>query len=810
MNETEILLPQVNGVYYPEEHIQYFYVLKHGDVTTHITIYSHNMLRIERFIGEKDHRELPTVLPSALASPGLVEVHDEPAQPPREETIFQKDFVIHVSEDGCIQCYKRKVFSEQEPFFREVSGRHLLHTEGRLIHSFQLDDCLYYGFGEKTGPLEKTGMRMRFSGKDACGYDPEHTDPLYKHVPFFLKMRKDGGQVCGVYYNTAADCELDIGREVNGYYPPMGQFLTAEKNIDLFLFYGYNMAQILEAFTKLTGRPAMPPKYALGYLGSSMYYPELGENCDKAILGFVEKAKKLGIPCSNFQLSSGYTTDDKGRRNVFTWNSKKFPDPKGFVEKMEALGVTITPNVKPAMLTTHPLYASFAREGAFIRNRDGSPYVTRFWGGQGSFVDFTNPNACGMWKNMLRESLLQYGIRSVWNDNNEFDLVDGYCYDEGRFTPATRLRGVLPMLMCKTAWEAIAEYYPGKRPYLVSRSGCAGINRYAQVWTGDNRTSWQSLKWNIAIMLGSGLSGMPITGSDVGGFAGPAPEKELFLRWIACGAVMPRFSIHSANDDNTVTEPWMYPSQMDAVRSLFGLRSRLMPLLYSLHFEAHQTGKPIWRPMVWQFPEDKRSQRENVDFMLGDGLLCACVVEQGAKTRTVWLPEGTVFYDFYTRQRHEGGQEITLEAPLDRLPLLQKGGSIVPTREEDGIHLWICPEKDCCFTYYDDDGEYMSVYSPESVVWELEVSQYSDWVRCRFTRGSNFRCVHIQCQEKAPSGVLAQDRPLERFLDEEAFRNAETGWYYDAERKLCSVHSPNLQDLIVFFKPADLIKIDGE
>lgn len=109
-----------------------------------------------------------------------------------------------------------------------MPGRHILSTDGQLIHSFCLDGCLFYGFGEKTGPLEKTGHRMRFSNKDAIGYDPEKTDPLYKHVPFFLKLNPDGKGVCGVFYHTAAECELYIGREHNGYYPPMGQFLTRQ------------------------------------------------------------------------------------------------------------------------------------------------------------------------------------------------------------------------------------------------------------------------------------------------------------------------------------------------------------------------------------------------------------------------------------------------------------------------------------------------------------------------------------------------------------------------------------------------------
>ena len=778
-----------------------------GGIHTTITVYHPGLIRVQKGFSREYGRDLPFLnLPCPQGE--VQAILDESLQAPSlPETLYCGNLRMDLTEDGAL-CLRREPGSV---YFQEVTGRHLISLDGQLIHSFQLDKCLYYGFGEKTGPLEKTGHRMRFAGKDACGYDPEHTDPLYKHVPFFIKMTGDGKTCTGVFYHTAAGCQLDMGREYNGYYPPMGQFVTAESWVDYFLIPGSSMGEVLDTFTQLTGRPGMLPKYALGYLGSSMYYPELPEGCHEEIVAFVEKAKRLGIPCSNFQLSSGYTTDSRNLRNVFSWNREKFPDPGRFVRDMEAAGAPITPNVKPAMLTTNPLYDTFRQAGAFIRNGDGSPYVTRFWGGEGSFVDFTNPDARKLWKDMLKENLLNYGIRSIWNDNNEFDLTGGICFDEGRFTPAPRLRAVLPLLMAQTGFEALQECRPGQRPYQVSRSGCAGINRYAQVWTGDNRTSWQSLKWNIATMLGSGLSGMPLTGSDVGGFAGPAPGKELFLRWIACGVLMPRFSIHSANDDNTVTEPWMYPSAMDAVRGFFRLRQRLMPYLYTLHYEANQTGSPIWRPMVWQYPRDSRCQRENVDFFLGDGLLCACVVDEGALTRKVWLPEGSVFYDFFTRQRFEGGRDVTLDAPVDKVILLQKGGSIVPTEEQDGLHLWICPEEDCELTHYDDCGD-SSEGQKISIFRLVRNGDFITLTRdARTALQQPLRQLNVQCRDIAPSMVAwDHNHRLRRYLDDEGFDKCREGWYYDPETKLCAIRCPQWESLVVYLGVQDLIKIDGD
>lgn len=706
------------------------------------------------------------------------------------------------------------------PVFREVPGRAYLHGRRGVTHSFCLDGSGFYGFGEKTGHLEKTGQLMRFSNKDACGYDPAATDPLYKHLPFFLKLKEDGSECCGVFYHTAEECTLDMGREYNGYYPPMGQYHCCSDEVDLFLMAGPTMEDVISRFTCLTGRPALLPGYALGYLGSTMFYTELPENCDRAVLDFVAQAEQMGIPCSNFQLSSGYTTDDTGRRNVFSWNRRKFPDPAAFAAAMDAAGAPITPNIKPAMLTTNPLYAAFRDMGCFIHNPDGTPYLARFWGGTGSFVDFSNPRARGMWKEHLKNSLLEKGVYSVWNDNNEFDISDeeAICDNEGQIVPAVQLRGVLPMLMNIASKEALEEVYPNKRLYQVTRSGCAGICRYAQTWTGDNRTGWDSLRYNIATMLGSSLSGLPLTGSDIGGFAGPAPEKELFLRWIWCGVLMPRFTIHSANSDNTVTEPWMFPEQMSIIRKAFRLRSRLMPLLYSLHEYTARTGAPILRPMVYAFPRDLHSRREDVDFLLGDGMLCACVVEQGAETREVWLPEGEVFYDLFTRQRYVGGQTVVLPAPLDGTPLLQRGGSILPMQEEDGIHLWVCPERDCRFALYEDDGSSNDYRNGLFLRTEYSLFRRGDAVLFTQIREGTYNCtepvfLHIQCTGKAPAAIYCDGAEVPQILGLSRFESADRGWRYDHSTKVCCVKWDNgrqWKQLDVHFGTFDLIRMDPE
>ncbi|MGH1560760.1 TIM-barrel domain-containing protein [Caulobacter segnis] len=184
----------------------------------------------------------------------------------------------------------------------------------------------------------------------------------------------------------------------------------------------------------------------------------------------------------------------------------------------------------------------------------------------------------------MTEQLLAYGVRSTWNDNNEYEIWDrrARIAGFGQSRPAAAERPVQTLLMMRASRAAQIAYRPDERPYVVTRSGMAGMQRYAQTWSGDNYTAWKTLRFNQKMGLGMALSGVSNTGHDIGGFAGPAPEPELLLRWVQAGIVMPRFSIHSWNTDRTVNEPWMYPEATPAIVGMMKLRRALQPLLHDL------------------------------------------------------------------------------------------------------------------------------------------------------------------------------------------------------------------------------------
>ena len=737
-----------------------------------------------------------------------------------------------------------KVVVEKEPFRICVYDKEgtLLHADivdlaymedsnHRRIHTSEIspEDC-FYGFGEKSGSFNKAQKFMSMSPKDAMGYNPRETDSLYKHIPFYIKLNRGTRKAVGYFYHNTCECDFDMGREKSNYWKPHSRYRTDGGDIDLFLIAGPSVRQVVERYTDLTGKSAMLPRYALGYLGSSMYYPELDNDCDDAILDFIDTTREEKIPVDGFQLSSGYCTveTDKGiKRCVFTWNKKRFKDPREFFAQMEKRGVTVSPNVKPGILLIHPKLDEMKAKGMFIKaSGSDEPGIGTWWGGKGVFADFTNPCTRTYWKEMLKENVLEYGTSSVWNDNCEYDSLvdkDCRCDFEGKGGTIGQLKSVMSNIMCHITDEAIHETFTNTRPYIVCRSGHCGIQRYAQTWAGDNLTCWDSLKYNIATILGMSLSGVANQGCDIGGFYGPSPEAELMVRWIQNGIFQPRFSIHSTNTDNTVTEPWMYGDCTDYIREAIGLRYQLSPYLYSLMERAHETGLPIMEPMCSAFQEDVKCYEEGVDFMLGDSLLVANVVEKGAVSRKVYLPEGETFYDFYTRAAYEGGRTVELPVDLGSIPLFVRSGAIIPmaedrldnlkTQQAEHLRILCAADRDGRFELYEDDGISMDYEKGGCLKTSITMTAGERTVLDFHQEGhyeTAVKTLYLDMihREKAPYWVKADGETIPHFLHRRKFEDADCGWYYSQRLKSVQIKYPNPKkdyQVIVSFEQFDLI-----
>lgn len=590
-----------------------------------------------------------------------------------------------------------------------------------------------FGLGDKGGKLNKAGRRFRLDSKDAMGYDAETSDPLYQHVPFYICQNSAG--FAGIFYDTHASCAFDFGSEISNYTGPYRCAEIGENALVYYLLLG-TLPEIVAGFSALTGGTAFLPRRSLLYAGSTMTYTD-APDADAQLRAFADECGTRGFSCGGFYLSSGYTSIGQ-KRYVFHWNNEKIPNPKALSAYFRERGIELIANIKPVFLTDHPLYETIADNGWFLHLPDGTPALTPFWDGLGSWLDFSNSGAYDFWKKQVTHELLENGIASTWNDNNEYEVLDRNVLADGfgQPYPACMDKPAFSMRMTMASMEAQRAYEPSeKRQFVSSRSGAAGICRMAMIWTGDNRTEWKTLRFNHYMGLTMSLSGLYLFGHDIGGFTGLAPSRELFLRWLQHGVFTPRFTIHSWNDDAQATMPWFYEDLIPAVKEIFAFRSRILPYLYDAIYRAHTLHEPILRPLVY---DDPSADAESDLFLVGDALLAVCVFDPGVTEKKLILPKSE--HGWYDERGawFAGGEETALDCPAQSVPrTLCKGGSVFVEDVSGGTtapQFTVYAQESGAFTRecFFDDGESFGYLRNDCVRIAFYVECLPDCVRVRY------------------------------------------------------------------------------
>ena len=538
--------------------------------------------------------------------------------------------------------------------------------DGTVHFTRREEDQKIYGLGDKSGHVNKNGRSFDLGTGDAMGFKAEYSDPLYKHVPFYICENSAGSY--GLFYDTCSNGRINFGQEHDNYFEPFNSIRYEEENMILYLIPG-TPSEIISRFIWLCGGIAPVPKWAFSYCGSTMEYTD-ADNADEQLRGFIAQCEAHHIHAGGFYLSSGYTQiGDK--RCVFHWNRDKIPSPKDLADHFRSHGLEIMPNIKPAFLREHPLYEHIAKEGWFLHYADGTPAVFPFWGGFASYLDFTNPGAYDFWKECIQENLLKYGYRNLWNDNNEYDVWDEDVLAYGFGTPvkARRIRPLFSYLMSKASREACMETVGLQYgdPMMISRCAIAGTQREATTWTGDNYTSFRDLRFNHYQAMTMSLSGFCYFGQDIGGFSGPSPSRELFMRWLQYALFTPRFVLHSWKPGAPSTMPWLYEDLMDAVSRLFDLREQFVPYLYEQMQQCIKENRPLITPVFLKQPD---YDREADCYMCGERILACPVFDEGKDSVTVMLPsfvsgwklrgEGSII---------KGGTELTVPCTPTDLPV---------------------------------------------------------------------------------------------------------------------------------------------
>lgn len=565
----------------------------------------------------------------------------------------------------------------------------------------------YYGFGQKQGFLDKRGRKMSLWATDEPLHILEH-DELYQAIPFFMTLESGTGRSAGVFLDCTGRVDYDVAKTNSDVVSMSGTART----LDAYVFTGPGPKDVVERYTELTGRMELPPLWALGYQQCRYsYYPEA------RVREVAREMRERGIPCDVMYLDIDYMD---GYR-VFTWDKERFPDPKKLVADLAADGfrtvVIVDPGVK--LDGRYSVFQDGIANGHFICHPDGELFVGTVWPGRTVFPDFLRPETRYWWGELHREYLTEIGIAGIWNDMNEpscfarntlpDDVLQG---EDGAKVPHASVHNVYGLTMTMATMDAWRRMLPDKRPFLLTRSGYAGVQRYAAVWMGDNHSWWEHLLMGIPMCLGMGLSGVPFVGVDIGGFQQDA-DGEMFARWMQAGALMPFCRNHAAKY-TADQEPWSFGPDVEAIsREYLQLRYRLLPYLYNVFYEAARTGLPIMRPLLLEYPDDEHALHVSDQFLLGRDLLVCPVYQPGATHRMVYLPAGT-WVDFWTGQRLAGGRFVVAEAPLERMPLYVRDGAVIPmeppvnhTGERDGkqLTLHVYAGEEGRFELYEDAGE---------------------------------------------------------------------------------------------------------
>jgi alpha-glucosidase len=583
------------------------------------------------------------------------------------------------------------------------------------VYKKLFDDEKFYGLGEKTGRLNKRGDEWVMWNSDFPGYD-NNDDPLYQSHPFFIGVRQFGKKenatatqfhAYGIFFDNTYRTFFNMGAGNRRFY----SFRAERGTLDYYFIHGPSIKKILQRYTELVGRMPLPPMWALGYQQCRWsYYPE------STVLTLAKNFRDKKIPCDVIYLDIHYMD---GYR-CFTWDKNRFPDPKKMLANLAADGFKVVTIVDPGIKVDpgYFVYEEGLKGNHFVKYPDGQPYVGEVWPGPSHFTNYTVP-ASRAWWGSLHKNFLDQGIAGFWNDMNEPavwgravpDVVE---FDEnGKKVSQKKIHNVFGSLMAQTTYEGVRKLQPNRRPFILTRAGFAGIQRYSAVWTGDNVANAENLEMAIRMCQGMGLSGVPFVGSDVGGFF-DTPKPELYARWIQAGVFTPFLRTHTVMNSSN-QEPWSFGDQVEEIsRNYISLRYRLMPYLYTAFKQSSDTGVPVMRPLFLEFPDDPECYQDqnNLQYFFGDDLLVAPVTQMGSSLRKVYLPAGR-WTDFWSEKIYEGGQYLIVEAPLEQLPLFVRAGGMIFSREVqqyigekpmDKLIVDLYPAPMSTRILYEDDG----------------------------------------------------------------------------------------------------------
>lgn len=526
----------------------------------------------------------------------------------------------------------------------------------------------FYGFGERFTPLDKRGQEVVLWATDSGNVSSPRS---YKNVPFLMSTAG-----YGLFVHSSQPMVFRMGSESTISYT----IHLKEDHLDYFLIHGPDLKDILHRYADLTGHAPVPPQWSFGFWVSRAGYRNREE-----VETVVREMRERDLPFDVLSLDPWWMGD--GPWSTYEWETQAFPKPSEMVQGLRDNGVRTCLWINPYLPAGTPAYNEAADQGFLVRTPDGaiSPVVEAFAGQDLAALDFTNPRARDWFQDKLR-NLLDMGVAVFKTDFGEQAPVDARYWD-GR--SGVEMHNLYPLLYNQTVFELTKTYFG--RGCTWGRSAYAGSQRYPLQWGGDSYSCLNQMSCQIRGLLGYGLSGVPFASHDVGGFdypprafdhsqrssqwflTGYEPDPVVYIRWLQFGV----FSSHVRAHGKQPREPYAYgPRAEEIARQYLKLRYRLLPYIYSQAVQSTQTGLPMARAMVLEYPSDPNTYQLDQQYMFGDSFLVAPVTSS-TNLCQVYLPEGN-WVDYWSKEVQAGGRWIETDAPLEILPLWVRAGAIIP------------------------------------------------------------------------------------------------------------------------------------
>lgn len=591
------------------------------------------------------------------------------------------------------------VINQDEPAF----GIAWIGSETTCYKHLQPDEK-FIGLGEKTGGLNRFGNAYVNWNKDYFGY-PADGDPLYQTTPFYIGIHDHLNY--GIFFDNSYKSTFNFGASNNR----LSSFSAVDGEMNYYFIYHKQVKDIITSYTWLTGRMEMPPLWSLGFQQCRYsYYP------DTEVLRIARTFREKSIPADAIYLDIHYMDAYK----IFTWNSDRFPHPKQMLDELKGMGfhtvVIVDPGIK--VEKGYTAYEQGVKDSVFLTYPDHTYYTGQVWPGWCHFPDFTSTKGRTWWGQSFK-GYVEDGIEGFWNDMNEPatwgqmvpDLVQ-FSF-EGNKGTIRRGHNIYGLEMARSTFEGTRSLMNGERPFILTRAGYSGIQRYSAVWTGDNVSTDDHMLAGVRLVNSMGLSGISYTGMDIAGFTGGA-SPQLYSRWVSLGTFTPLFRAHSMINSRS-GEPWAFGEEAEEIaRNYINLRYRLIPYLYSAMYQSHTDGTPVNRSLAINYTYDEMiygGMYQN-EFLFGPGILVA-PSESYRELTHVYLPKGK-WYDLYNDKTYAGSGEYIVPSPVDRLPVFVRESAIIPMEsvvqnlgqapsDTLSLHVYAGMERNS-FQYYEDDG----------------------------------------------------------------------------------------------------------